>query len=112
KRLSIHCNGVAFLKINRRELRFVRRIFGEHRERVEIAAIFSLARVKPRVFENACLVGDVQEITVRRERFLRAGLNWNSSPLTVLDHLLPAWKGLAEAFVAPRGNHLQSGRKR
>ena len=46
------------------ELGFVGRVFRQHGERAEITAILQIVAVIPRVFENAGLVGDVQEIPI------------------------------------------------
>ena len=110
--LAVHRDAIALHEIEFDELRFVRRVFGQHGERGEITAILQIVGIKPRVFENAGLVGDVQEVAVHRIRFLGAGLHGNLVLGAVINHLLPAGKFAAIAFVAPRRDDLQIRRER
>ena len=73
---------------------------------------FSRARVEPRVFENAGLVGDVQKIAVHRIRLLRAGLHRNLLRFAIRDHLRAAGKLLAIPLLPPRRDDLQLRRER
>ena len=54
----------------------------------------------------------MQKVAVHRIRFLGAGLHGNLVLGAVINHLLPAGKFAAIAFVAPRGDDLQIRRER
>ena len=109
---AVHRHAIALHEIERHEFRLVRRVFGKHGQRGERAAILFVARIHPRVFENAGLVGNVQQVPVARERFLRAGLDGDFLLLAVINHLLPAGKVGAKRSVPPRGDDLQIRRER
>ena len=75
----------------------------------EIVAVFQVARIIPRVLEDACLVADVQKISIHRIRLLGTGCDRNAMGFGIGNHFRAAGKLLAEARIAPRGDDLDLG---
>ena len=107
KFFAVHRHAIAFHEIQHDEFRLVRRVFGEHGQRGERAAILFVAGIHPRVFEDARLVGNVQQVPVAGERFLGAGLDGDFPFFAILNHFGPAGKIVPIPRVPPRGDDLQ-----
>src|SRR3954470_8860394 len=100
------------LEVERHIFRPVRRVFREAGEDREVALVLLVAGVEPRVFEDAGLITDVQEIAIHAEGLLRAGLHGNLLLCAVVDHLLASWELRAEPLVPPRRDDLKLRRER
>ena len=108
---AVHGGAKAALEFELDILGKVGRILRQHGQRGEILAVLEVAGVIPRVFEDAGLVGDVEEVAIHRIRLLRAGGDGHSVGLGVGDHLGAAGEFRAEAGVAPRGDDFEFRRE-
>ena len=105
--LAVHGNAVAVLEFEFDERGFVRGIFRKDRERGEVITILRIPRVEPRVFQDASLIADVQEIAVHAEGLLGARLHRDLLLFAVSNHLRATGEVVAETLVAPRGDDFQ-----
>ncbi len=109
-RLAVDRHAVAALEVEFDVFGLVRRVLGGGGQ-LEHGLVVLGRRVEPGVFEDARLVGNVQEVAVHRVGLGSAGLDVDVVGAAILDHLLAAGEGLAEDLHAPGGNDLQFGRE-
>lgn len=105
--LAVHGHAVAFVKVEHDVLGFVRGVFREDGEGGEVVAILHIAGVEPRVFQNAGLIADVQEVAVHGEGLFRARLDGDLFLFAVGDHFGTARELGAETLVTPGGDDLE-----
>ena len=108
---AVDGDAIALFESERDIFRFVGGVFGRDGQ-LEHVLVRWREGVHPGIFEDARLEGNVQKVPIHRVWLLGTGLHGNPFLSAVLDHLLPAWKGLAEPFIAPGRDNLQLRRER
>ncbi len=104
KRLPIHGHGIALHKIHGYFFAFVGRVARVHGELEHVGG-----RLVPRIFKDAALVADVQQIAVHAVGFFRADIDRYVVLLCVVHHRGARIEGPLAIRVAPGRNDLDIG---
>ena len=103
---AVHRDAVAFHEIEFHVFRFVRRVFRRDGE-FEHRLVLRRGRIEPRIFQNAGLVGNMEEIAIHRIRLLEGSFDRDLMLRAVSDHFGPAREEGAVRLHLPRRDDLE-----